>query len=117
MQASPGSIQAEPSWYLSAQQPEEEAAAAEEWSPLLSNVSGLLWQHGAKCKCAVAFSSACKKSPRHEGTDPGVGPEPLTPAEFEMWQQLLSLKEWGLGHRLDEPGFCDSPLFCISVAS
>lgn len=40
MQASQGSIQAQPGWYVSAQQPEE-AAAAEEWSPLLSNVSGL----------------------------------------------------------------------------
>ncbi|XP_075804731.1 solute carrier family 38 member 6 isoform X1 [Microtus pennsylvanicus] len=36
MQASQGSIQAQPGWYVSAQQPEE-AAAAEEWSPLLSN--------------------------------------------------------------------------------
>ncbi|KAL1790551.1 putative sodium-coupled neutral amino acid transporter 6, partial [Sigmodon hispidus] len=36
MQASPGSIEAEPSWYVSAQRPEE-AAEAEEWSPLLSN--------------------------------------------------------------------------------
>ncbi|XP_021058045.1 probable sodium-coupled neutral amino acid transporter 6 isoform X2 [Mus pahari] len=36
MQASRHSIQAEPSWYVSAQQPEE-AVAAEEWSPLLSN--------------------------------------------------------------------------------
>ncbi|XP_057638835.1 probable sodium-coupled neutral amino acid transporter 6 [Chionomys nivalis] len=36
MQASRGSIQAQPGWYVSAQQPEE-AAAAEEWSPLLSN--------------------------------------------------------------------------------
>ncbi|XP_059135897.1 probable sodium-coupled neutral amino acid transporter 6 isoform X2 [Peromyscus eremicus] len=36
MQASRGSNQAEPGWYVSAQQPEE-AAAAEEWSPLLSN--------------------------------------------------------------------------------
>ncbi|MEJ1269414.1 solute carrier family 38 member 6 [Cricetulus griseus] len=37
MQASQDSFQAEPGWYVSAQQPEEEAAAAEEWSPLLSN--------------------------------------------------------------------------------
>ncbi|XP_036062120.1 probable sodium-coupled neutral amino acid transporter 6 isoform X2 [Onychomys torridus] len=36
MQASQNSNQAEPGWYVSAQQPEE-AAAAEEWSPLLSN--------------------------------------------------------------------------------
>nr|XP_034344501.1 probable sodium-coupled neutral amino acid transporter 6 isoform X3 [Arvicanthis niloticus] len=36
MQASRDSIQAEPGWYVSAQQPEE-AVAAEEWSPLLSN--------------------------------------------------------------------------------
>ncbi|XP_052041632.1 probable sodium-coupled neutral amino acid transporter 6 isoform X1 [Apodemus sylvaticus] len=36
MQAFRGSIQAEPGWYVSAQQPEE-AVAAEEWSPLLSN--------------------------------------------------------------------------------
>lgn len=36
MQASQGSIQAQPGWYVSAQQPEE-ATAAEEWSPLLSN--------------------------------------------------------------------------------
>ncbi|XP_005343261.1 probable sodium-coupled neutral amino acid transporter 6 [Microtus ochrogaster] len=36
MQASQGSIQAQPGWYVSAQQPEE-VAAAEEWSPLLSN--------------------------------------------------------------------------------
>lgn len=42
MQASRHSIQAEPGWYVSAQQPEE-AVAAEEWSPLLSNVSGLCW--------------------------------------------------------------------------
>lgn len=42
MQASRDSIQAEPGWYVSAQQPEE-AVAAEEWSPLLSNVSGLRW--------------------------------------------------------------------------
>lgn len=42
MQASRDSIQAEPGWYISAQQPEE-AVAAEEWSPLLSNVSGLRW--------------------------------------------------------------------------
>lgn len=42
MQASRHSIQAEPGWYVSAQQPEE-AVAADEWSPLLSNVSGLYW--------------------------------------------------------------------------
>lgn len=36
MQASRHSIQAEPGWYVSAQQPEE-AVAADEWSPLLSN--------------------------------------------------------------------------------
>ncbi|XP_051003491.1 probable sodium-coupled neutral amino acid transporter 6 [Acomys russatus] len=36
MQSSPGWSQAEPGWYVSAQQPEE-AVAAEEWSPLLSN--------------------------------------------------------------------------------
>lgn len=36
MQAFRGSIQAEPGWYVSAQQPEE-AVAAEEWRPLLSN--------------------------------------------------------------------------------
>lgn len=46
MQASRYSIQAEPSWYVSAQQPEE-AVAAEEWSPLLSNVSGLRWRRRA----------------------------------------------------------------------
>lgn len=42
MQASRYSIEAEPGWYVSVQQPEE-AVAAEEWSPLLSNVSGLRW--------------------------------------------------------------------------
>uniref|UniRef100_A0A8C6I294 Solute carrier family 38, member 6 n=1 Tax=Mus spicilegus TaxID=10103 RepID=A0A8C6I294_MUSSI len=36
MQASRHCIQAEPGWYVSAQQPEE-AVAADEWSPLLSN--------------------------------------------------------------------------------
>ncbi|XP_028645465.1 probable sodium-coupled neutral amino acid transporter 6 [Grammomys surdaster] len=36
MQASRDSIQTEPGWYVSVQQPEE-AVAAEEWSPLLSN--------------------------------------------------------------------------------
>nr|XP_038967935.1 probable sodium-coupled neutral amino acid transporter 6 isoform X8 [Rattus norvegicus] len=36
MQASRYSIEAEPGWYVSVQQPEE-AVAAEEWSPLLSN--------------------------------------------------------------------------------
>lgn len=40
MEASWGSINAERGWLISAQQPEE-VAAAEELSPLLSNVSGL----------------------------------------------------------------------------
>lgn len=45
MEASCGSISAERGWLVSAQQPEE--AAAEELSPLLSNVSGLRSSAGA----------------------------------------------------------------------
>nr|XP_034344502.1 probable sodium-coupled neutral amino acid transporter 6 isoform X4 [Arvicanthis niloticus] len=51
MQASRDSIQAEPGWYVSAQQPEE-AVAAEEWSPLLSN-----------CPAAVSSSPGFLLSP------------------------------------------------------
>jgi len=41
MEAPWGIVNAERSWYVSAQQPEEAEAEAEELSPLLSNVSGL----------------------------------------------------------------------------
>lgn len=85
MQASQGSIQAQPGWYVSAQQPEE-AAAAEEWSPLLSNVSGLRWQRGSG---ALWHPSELARRVLEwrwgRGMDSRVGLEPLTPAEFGMW--------------------------------
>lgn len=46
MQAPWGIVDAERSWYVSAEEPEE--AEAEELSPLLSNVSGLRWFPGAE---------------------------------------------------------------------
>lgn len=100
MQASQGSHHAEPGWYVSAQQPEEEeAAAAEEWSPLLSNVSGLGSQRGA-AGAAASSQPLLEEFSGREGTDPGVGLGPLTPAEFGMWPSLGALSpEWGLGHR------------------
>lgn len=41
MEAPWGTINAESGWSVSAQQPEEAEAEAEDFSPLLSNVSGL----------------------------------------------------------------------------
>lgn len=52
MEAPWGVINVEPGWYLSSQQPEEEAAEAEESSPLLGNVSWLRWLLGADCRPA-----------------------------------------------------------------
>jgi hypothetical protein len=56
MEASWGTINPERGWYVSAQRPEEAAAAAEELSPLLSNVSGPGWRRDAD---ALQHPSAC----------------------------------------------------------
>ena len=87
MQAFRGSIQAEPGWYISAQQPEE-AVAAEEWSPLLSNVSGLSWL--SRATALRHPPELARRALDWRGTDPEVGPEPLTQCGSSMEHPINS---------------------------